>query len=117
MRRNPTEAETRLWYHLRANRLNGYKFYRQVPIGQYIVDIINHEFGLVIEIDGATHGETHELIYDARRTAYLESLDLIIHRVSNIEIFTNMDGVLYGLTLTLEQRKTQGPQRQFWRNR
>ena len=39
LRKNSTDAERHLWYHLRANRL-GFKFKRQVPIGAYIVDFV-----------------------------------------------------------------------------
>ncbi|WP_156413347.1 DUF559 domain-containing protein, partial [Legionella spiritensis] len=37
LRKNSTDAERHLWYYLRANR-PGFKFKRQVPIGDYIVD-------------------------------------------------------------------------------
>ncbi len=106
LRRNMTAAERRLWYHLRGKRLNGFKFYRQVPIGPYIVDFINHEFGLVIEIDGVTHGEAHELARDQRRTAYLAARGLCTLRAWNIDIFTNINGVCDTIVMTLEALRT-----------
>ncbi len=48
LRKNSTDAERHLWYHLRANRL-GFKFKRQVPIGAYIVDFVCLEKRLIIE--------------------------------------------------------------------
>jgi hypothetical protein len=43
LRRNPTEAEAKLWARLRAHRLNGLGFRRQRAIGPYIVDFCHHE--------------------------------------------------------------------------
>ena len=48
LRKNSTDAERHLWYCLRANRL-GFKFKRQVPIGNYIVDFVCLEKRLIIE--------------------------------------------------------------------
>ncbi len=112
LRRDMTEAERRLWYHLRGNRLNGLKFYRQVPIGPYIVDFINHEYGLVIEVDGATHGEAHELAHDNRRTAYLEARGFSVLRAWNGDVFTNIGGVCDTILMALEalrRRKGTSP--------
>src|SRR5690606_1994799 len=38
MRRNPTEAEQKLWLLLKDRRFAEYKFRRQVPIGPFIAD-------------------------------------------------------------------------------
>ena len=51
LRKNSTDAEMHLWYYLRASRL-GFKFKRQVPIGEYIVDFVCLEKRLIIELDG-----------------------------------------------------------------
>jgi very-short-patch-repair endonuclease len=104
MRKGPTEAERRLWAQLRGKRLNGFKFYRQVVVGTFIVDFISHERGVVVEVDGVTHGDASDVAYDARRTRVLEALGLIVHRVPNFDVFMNMDGVLYGVLLVLEAR-------------
>ncbi len=105
MRREMTEAERRMWYLLRGNRLNGFKFYRQVPVGPYIVDFINQQFGLVIEVDGATHAEVHELAHDHRRTAYLISRGLHVLRANNHDVYTNIDGVCETILIKLEELK------------
>jgi very-short-patch-repair endonuclease len=62
LRSNQTEAELRLWYHLRAHRFMDLKFKRQKPIGRYIVDFVCVERTLIIEIDGGQHSE--QLEYD-----------------------------------------------------
>ena len=38
LRRDATDAERRLWSALRDRRLRGYRFRRQHPIGNFIVD-------------------------------------------------------------------------------
>src|SRR4051812_6807933 len=70
MRAADTDAEARLWRSLRAYRLGGWKWKRQVPKGSYIVDFVCEEAGLVVELDGGQHSDRVE--YDARRTLYLE---------------------------------------------
>ena len=57
LRKNCTDAERYLWYYLRGNRL-GFKFKRQVPIGEYIVDFVCLEKRLIShwrEIAPQTH--------------------------------------------------------------
>ncbi len=104
MRREPTEAERKLWGVLRNRSLGGFKFYRQVPVGPYIVDFINHEFGVVIEVDGATHGALEEVAHDHQRTLYLEAQGLRVHRVLNVDVFKNIDGVCDGILIVMAER-------------
>ena len=70
LRKNPTEAERVLWQHLRLRQLEGYKFRRQQPIGQYIVDFVCFEHRLVIELDGGQHSQQNS--YDSQRAAWME---------------------------------------------
>ncbi len=104
MRREPTAAEAKLWGYLRNRSLAGFKFYRQVPVGPYIVDFINHEWGVVVEVDGATHGDADEVARDEKRTAFLQSKGLYVHRVWNADVFTNMIGVCDGILIVLQER-------------
>jgi very-short-patch-repair endonuclease len=55
LRSKPTDAERRLWSKLRLKQLNGYQFYRQKVIGNYIVDFCSPTLKLVIEVDGSQH--------------------------------------------------------------
>ncbi|MEX2577265.1 MAG: DUF559 domain-containing protein [Halofilum sp. (in: g-proteobacteria)] len=91
LRRNMTDAELRLWYHLRARRMGGYKFRRQYPIGPYIVDFVAVEAGMVVEADGGQHADSSE---DAERTAYLERAGYTVLRFWNHEILNGTDSVL-----------------------
>jgi very-short-patch-repair endonuclease len=108
MRHQPTDAERKLWGALRNRTLGGLKFYRQVPIGPYIVDFICHEYGVVVELDGATHGDDPEIARDERRTQYLESLGLVVHRTLNNEIYNHKGAALDGIyAVVTEQPKKE----------
>ena len=72
MRREPTEAERRMWRLLRDRRLGGFKFRRQEQLGRYIVDFVCFERKLIVELDGSQHAES---AYDAERDAWLRSRD------------------------------------------
>ena len=91
LRREQTRAEAHLWQVLRAKRLGGWKWKRQVPFGPFILDFLSVDAGLVIEVDGGRHSE--QVDYDARRSAYLEGQGLRVLRFWNSEVLTNRDGV------------------------
>lgn len=55
LRCNATDAELKLWYHLRSRRLGSCKFVRQEPIGPYVVDFVCRERRLIVEVDGGQH--------------------------------------------------------------
>ncbi|MGH7000341.1 MAG: endonuclease domain-containing protein [Stellaceae bacterium] len=57
LRQTPTDAELRLWSHLRRKQLDGIRFRRQQPIGRYVVDFFCPEAHLIIEVDGGQHAE------------------------------------------------------------
>ena len=101
LRRNQTEAEKRLWGYLRDKRLQGFKFNRQVPMGPYIADFVCHEAKLIVEVDGATHGETHEIKYDERRTHFLNDQGFRVVRCNNSDVYENIVGVLDAVLLHL----------------
>ena len=73
-------------------------------MGAYIVDFINHEFGVVIEVDGATHSDAHEIAHDERRSAYLEEQGFLIYRAGNIDVFENIIGVCDGILIVMAER-------------
>jgi very-short-patch-repair endonuclease len=103
MRFNPTEAERILWGCLRKRCLDGFKFSRQIRIGPYIADFVCREKKLIVEVDGATHGEDHEVAYDARRTSFLEAEGYRVLRVSNHGVFAERNGVLHAIHIALQQ--------------
>ena len=87
-----TEAEARLWRHFRATRLRGFKFKRQQPIGDYIVDFVCFERKLIVEVDGSQHLDA--VGRDGARTAWLESQGFAVVRFWNDAVLRDTDCVL-----------------------
>ena len=83
MRSNATDAERQLWYLLRAHRLHGLKFRRQVPIEGYIVDFVCFEARLIVEADGGQHAENAS---DAERDRRLATAGFLTLRFWNTDI-------------------------------
>ena len=92
LRSSQTDAEQRLWYHLRAHRFMGLKFKRQKPIGRYIVDFVCVERRLIIELDGGQHAE--QVTYDQQRDAWLRSQGYTVLRFWNNDVMQELEGVL-----------------------
>ncbi|MFK4511778.1 very-short-patch-repair endonuclease [Bradyrhizobium daqingense] len=104
LRRDSTDAERILWSELRAARLNGASFRRQVPIDRYIADFICHAAKLVIELDGGQHFSDEGERADARRSAALEAKGFKVLRFSNLDVMTNRGGVLETIATTIAER-------------
>lgn len=93
LRRSMTKAEVFLWMQIRRRGLNGARFRRQHPVGPYIADFACPAPKLIVEVDGATHWTPEELAHDERRTKYLEQEGWTVLRVTNSDVYENMDGV------------------------
>jgi BirA family biotin operon repressor/biotin-[acetyl-CoA-carboxylase] ligase len=91
LRNNATEAEQRLWLHLRASRFEGAKFTRQFPIGNFIADFACRSLRIAIELDGGQHSDSPT---DANRTRIIEAHGYRVIRFWNNEVLGNIDGVL-----------------------
>ena len=91
LRKRSTDAEILLWRHLRSKRLEGLKFRRQQPIGNYIVDFVCFEKRIVIEVDGGQH--VIEKYKDNKRDKWLEGQGFKVLRFWNIEVLMNIQGV------------------------
>jgi very-short-patch-repair endonuclease len=102
LRSSMTDAEIALWGKLRRKQLHGLQFYRQKPLGKFIVDFYCPAAQLVIEIDGGQHYQDDGRIRDGLRDGYLESLGLRVLRFSNLDVLTNMDGVIAAIVQRLE---------------
>ncbi|MAT65925.1 MAG: DNA methylase [Gammaproteobacteria bacterium] len=107
LRRQASDAEQLLWRHLRARRLDGYKFRRQVVIAPYIVDFVCFEAGLIVEADGGQHSGQKD--YDARRSARLERMGYRVVRFWNHEILTETSAVLEQIRQVLSELPSPCP--------
>ena len=102
LRKEMTKEERHLWYDfLRGHTL---KFYRQKPIGNYIVDFYCDQAKLVIELDGGQHFEPSGQYRDRIRTKDLEDMGLSVLRFSNLDVMQNFEGVCQTIQIELMRR-------------
>jgi len=108
-----TDAEIALWSRLRRKQIYELQFYRQKPLGNFIVDYYCPSARLVIEIDGGQHYTEEGAAHDSERDAYLNSIGLSVLRFSNLDVLGNMDGVIAEIIRHLEtepgKRETKSP--------
>jgi very-short-patch-repair endonuclease len=100
LRADQTDTESLLWNHLRAGRLLGFKFKRQVPLAGYIADFACLEVKLIIELDGSQHAQQTE--YDVSRTMALEKLGFRVMRFWNDEALLKTADLLQAIALALQ---------------
>ncbi len=94
LRGTMTDAERRLWSHLRASQLGGTKFTRQHPIGDYVVDFACRSARIAIELDGGQHADS---AIDEMRTQVIEAHGYRVIRFWNTDVLQNTDGVLIAI--------------------
>jgi very-short-patch-repair endonuclease len=100
LRRQSTDAETKLWLALRDRRLGGFKFVRQAAVLSYIVDFLCRDEKLIIEVDGGQHAEN---VHDQRRDAALHAEGYRVLRFWNSDVLRNEDGVLTMILASLQR--------------
>jgi len=101
LRKNPTEAEEKLWKELRKFRLKGFIFRRQHPIDIFIADFYCHKLKLIIEVDGEIHESDESIEYDEGRSAELEKHGIKVLRFKNSEIINKIDLVIATISSSL----------------
>lgn len=92
LRKNSTDVENIIWYHLRAKRFLELKFRRQEPIGKYIVDFVCYQKKIIIELDGGQH--TEQIVRDIERDLWFTNQGYKIIRLWNNEFLQNQDEAL-----------------------
>jgi len=94
LRKRQTPAELELWERLRRRQLYGFKFRRQHPIGPYIADFYCSSEGLVVEVDGEIHDTAAQREHDELRDRAMVEFGLKLVRVTNREVFEDIESVL-----------------------
>ena len=94
LRTNQTKSEQQLWSKLRGKQLHGVQFYRQKPLGHYIVDFYAPRAKLVIEVDGSQHQEADQQQHDAARDHFLRKSGLQVLRFDSRQVLTETDAVV-----------------------
>jgi len=102
LRNAATDAERHLWRFLRRRQVGGYRFRRQVPIGNYVADFACLEAKLAIEVDGGQHVE--QRTYDDARDTDIEAQGLRVLRFWNNQVLRETDAVLEAILRALRER-------------
>jgi very-short-patch-repair endonuclease len=107
LRRDATQEENTLWYrYLRASKP---QWYRQRVIGPYIADFYCKQCRLVVELDGGQHYNEQAASYDAKRSAYFESEDILVLRFTNTDVRRRFYQVCEMIDHTVKQRMNETP--------
>ena len=108
LRRDMTAAERLLWSRLRANQLDGWHFRRQQVIDGFIADFYCNTAGVLIEADGEVH--TTAAAYDIERDRILKMRGLVVLRISNDDILSNLPQTLRRIAdVCVAGRRTRHP--------
>jgi ATP-dependent helicase HrpA/adenine-specific DNA-methyltransferase len=104
LRKKSTWAEKLVWRWLRDRRFTGYKFRRQHPSGEYILDFFCEEARLSIELDGFQHGHPARKIHDVERRKFLETRGIKELRFWNSQLRREGQAVRDAIFNALQQR-------------
>ena len=104
LRGNMTESEQVLWSRLRGKQLLGVQFYRQKPVGNYIVDFFAPRAELVVEVDGSQHFMMDHLEKHRERDRYLMSRGIRVLRFNSRAVLRDTDSVVEAIYQAMQQR-------------
>jgi len=104
LRKNMTDSERVLWSRLRGKQISDVQFYRQKPIGEYIVDFFAPRTKLVIEVDGSQHLEEKQAEKDRYRDEYLATVGLKVLRFNSREVLEETDAVVEVIYRTMAEQ-------------
>ena len=94
LRKEMTDSEKKLWSRLRRKQIMDVQFYRQKPLGPYIVDFYAPKAKIVVEVDGSQHMEEGAGQKDAQRGKCLNNQNLSILRFNNLQVLQELDSVV-----------------------
>jgi very-short-patch-repair endonuclease len=109
LRQAMTRAETLLWRYLKAGRIDGLGFRRQVPIRNYIADFVCFSAKLIVELDGESHGFEERQKADQNRDAFFVSEGFQVLRFTNEQVMSNLEGVVETIRQATSPRASGSP--------
>jgi very-short-patch-repair endonuclease len=109
LRTTMTRAETLLWHYIKAGRIDGLSFRRQVPMRKYIADFVCHSRWLIVELDGESHDFEPRIEQDAERDAWFVSQGYTVVRFTNEQVLTNLEGVVEAIRRETSKQHTPLP--------
>ncbi|WP_448115143.1 endonuclease domain-containing protein [Mesorhizobium amorphae] len=104
LRHGGNVAEAALWNELKAKKLGGHKFSRQVPLGPYYADFVCRQAKLVIELDGSQHVDSD---YDTRRDEFMRASGYSVLRFWSADALKNIGAVRETILAVLDGRLTE----------
>jgi very-short-patch-repair endonuclease len=104
-RKNPTDAEYKIWKVILNSRKLNQKFLRQKPIGKYILDFYCSKLLLAIEIDGDSHDKKYW--QDKNRDWYMEIRGIKTIRFTNEQVLNDIDNVFGKLLEIIINRENE----------
>jgi very-short-patch-repair endonuclease len=107
LRLQSTDAERRLWSHLRRKQIEGVRFRRQFPLGRYIVDFACFDARLIVEVDGGQHAAQQEA--DQKRQQWLATQGYKVIRFWNNDVLANTEAVVGEIQRAVIGRRAHPP--------
>jgi very-short-patch-repair endonuclease len=98
-----TPEEVKLWVNLKVLNKQGYNFRRQAPLEGYILDFAEFTQRFIIEVDGSQHGGPAGERKDKIRDAHFQAAGFQVLRFWNIDVNTEMDGVIHKILSVLKE--------------
>jgi type I restriction enzyme M protein len=109
LRKKATEPERILWRHLRNRNFAGYKFRRQHPFSDYVLDFYCPSAKLAVELDGGGHNYRAGQARDRTRSQFLARQGVVVLRFWNHQVRQELDSVLRSIWLALEKQQKDNP--------
>jgi very-short-patch-repair endonuclease len=109
LRQAMTRAETLLWRYLKADRIDGFGFQRQVPLRNYIADFACLSVKLIVELDGESHDFEERQQADQSRDAFFTSEGFHVLRFTNEQVLANLEGIVEVIRQTASSRASDLP--------
>lgn len=109
LRKSATDCERILWRELRNRNFGSYKFRRQHPIEQYVLDFYCPKVRLAVELDGSGHAYYFGRRRDQAREKFLLRKGILVLRFWNHQVYEELDCVLDTIWSNLEERRSRNP--------
>jgi len=111
LRRNISDVERLLWRRLRDRQIKGYRFRRQHPFRDYVLDFFCVDAKLIIELYDSEAGDAKNNA--AARIAALEAAGYPVLRFANSAVSANIEDVLEVIARALpEELAPRSPKQQ-----
>lgn len=101
-KKNPTEAELKMWNGFLSRDKTGFRFVRQKPIHRFVLDFYCSKLNLAIEIDGSSHDKKKGT--DEMRDKFLYQIGIETIRFTNDEVLNKPEYIKSILNPLLSKR-------------